>query len=53
MAKAASLSRAAILDAGEMRALFDALFACRHPNYTAEGRTIVHVLRHEEINRWF
>ncbi|MDR1273570.1 MAG: DNA mismatch repair protein MutL, partial [Odoribacteraceae bacterium] len=53
MAKAASLSYNTPLNQQEMSELFDALFACQHPNYTAEGRTIIHILHHEEIGRWF
>jgi DNA mismatch repair protein MutL len=53
MAKAAAISYNTPMDRNEMGELFNALFACKHPNYTAEGRTIIHILHNEEISRWF
>ncbi|MDR0766124.1 MAG: DNA mismatch repair endonuclease MutL [Odoribacteraceae bacterium] len=53
MAKAASLSYNTPLDKEAMGELFRDLFACKSPGYTADGRTIVHVLQADEVNRWF
>lgn len=53
MAKAAALSYNTLLTLAEMREIFDSLFACSHPNYTAEGKTIIHILKYEDISNWF
>ena len=53
MAKAAALNYHVPLDQQEMRELFDSLFACKHPNYTADGKVIIHILKNEEIGAWF
>ena len=53
LAKAASLDYNAPLDKQEMSDLFDNLFACRHPNYTADGKTIIHILKNEDVTQWF
>ncbi len=53
LAKAASLNYNTPLDKQEMRDLFDNLFACKHPNYTADGKTIIHILKNEDVIQWF
>ena len=53
LAQAAALDYGTVLDAGEMAALFRDLFACRHPHYTADGKTILHVLQAEDVAPWF
>ena len=37
----------------EMNDLFDNLFACQHPNYTADGKIIIHILKNEDVTQWF
>ena len=41
------------LDKQEMNDLFDNLFACQHPNYTADGKIIIHILKNEDVTQWF
>lgn len=53
LAKAASIDYNTLLDKTEMNDLFDSLFACKHPNYTADGKIIIHILKNEEVNLWF
>ncbi len=53
LAKAAALNYDTILNKQEMNDLFDSLFACTHPNYTADGKTIIHILKNEEVIPWF
>ena len=53
LAKAASLDYNTPLDKQEMSDLFDNLFACQHPNYTADGKTIIHILKNEDVTQWF
>ena len=53
LAKAAALGYNTTLDRQEMNDLFDNLFACQHPNYTADGKTIIHILKNEDVATWF
>ncbi len=53
LAKAAAIAYNTPLDAKEMNDLMDNLFACQHHNYTADGKTIIHILSFEEVNPWF
>lgn len=53
LAKAAALDYNTPLDRQEMSDLFDNLFSCRHPNYTADGKTIIHILKNEDVTQWF
>ena len=53
LAQAAALDYNTPLDRQEMSDLFDSLFACRHPNHTADGKTIIHILTNEEVGQWF
>ena len=53
LAKAASLDYNTSLDKQEMNDLFDNLFACQHPNHTADGKIIIHILKNENVTQWF
>jgi len=53
LAKAAAIAYNTPLDTKEMNDLMDNLFACQHHHYTADGKTIVHILNFEEVNPWF
>lgn len=53
LAKAAAIPYSTPLDSQEMNDLMDSLFACQHHNYTADGKTIIHILNFEEVNSWF
>ncbi len=53
MAKAVAIPYGQALSDEEMASLVDALFACPVPNYSPEGRTVVAVIREEEIERLF
>ena len=53
LAQAAALDYNKVLDRQEMSDLFDSLFACQYPNYTADGKTIIHILTNEDVSVWF
>lgn len=53
LAKAASISYNTTLNLKDMSDIIDSLFACQHPNFTSEGKTIIHILKYEEANAWF
>ncbi|GHV68764.1 DNA mismatch repair protein MutL [Bacteroidia bacterium] len=53
LAKAAAIPYNTPLSAQEMNDLVDSLFACALHNFTADGKTIIHTLELEEVNRWF
>ena len=53
LAKAASLDYNTSLDKQEMNDLFDNLFDCQHPNHTADGKIIIHILKNENVTQWF
>lgn len=53
LAKAAAMDYNTVLDRQEMSDLFDNLFTCQHPNYTADGKTIIHILKNEDVTQWF
>lgn len=53
LAKAAAVAYNTPLSCEEMRDLADGLFACKHPNFTADGKTILHVIPYEDVNSWF
>lgn len=53
LAKAASIAYNTPLDTKEMNELMDNLFACQHHNFTADGKTIMHILNFEDVNTWF
>lgn len=53
LAKAAAIPYNTSLSEKEMSDMMDSLFACQHPNFTAEGKTILHILHFEDVNNWF
>ncbi len=53
MAQAAAIDNTANLSDIEMRTLIDSLFTCQIPNYTQGGKTIIHILKMEEIEKMF
>lgn len=53
LAKAAAIDYNTILDNKEMSDIIDNLFACKHHNFTADGKTIIYILKYEEVNSWF
>lgn len=53
LAKATAISYNTPLTTSEMNDIFDNLFACQHHNYTADGKSILHILNFEEVNSWF
>ena len=53
LAQAAALDYNQTLDRQEMSDLFDSLFACQYPNYTADGKNIIHILTNEDVAQWF
>ncbi len=53
LAKATAVPYNTLLDNKEMSDMIDNLFACQHHNYTADGKTIIHILNSEEVNPWF
>ena len=52
---AKSASRSAVLPSDELSAknLADSLYACENPEFTPDGRKIVHILQIEEIDKLF
>lgn len=53
MAQAAAIDSTASLSGFEMRSLIDSLFTCQVPNYTQGGKTIIHILKMEELEKLF
>lgn len=53
LAKAAAIGYNTALNCEEMREMTDHLFACQHHNFTADGKTIIHILKYEDVNGWF
>ena len=53
MARAAAIVPGQVLSAEEMNGLVDALFACRVPNYTPDGKTVLAVIPEADIERMF
>jgi DNA mismatch repair protein MutL len=53
LAKAAAIPYGKVLDIGEMRDLFDRLFACSSPNITPGGKTILSIIPTADIERQF
>lgn len=53
LSKAAAIGYNTSMNVKEMSDMIDSLFACQHHNYTADGKTIIHILKNEEINAWF
>ncbi len=53
LAKAAAIDYNTLLSSEEMGEMVDNLFACRYHNHTADGKTIIHILKSEEVHLWF
>jgi DNA mismatch repair protein MutL len=53
MAQAAAIDYSASLTEIEMRTLIDSLFTCQIPNFTHGGKTIIHIMKMEEIEKLF
>ncbi len=53
LAKSAAISHSRQLNNMEMRGLIDKLFASQSPNYTADGRLIVSIMKFDEIENRF
>lgn len=53
LAKAAAISYNTPLTCEEMSNMTDELFSCKHHNFTADGKTIIHILKYEDVNSWF
>ena len=53
LAKASAIDYNTVLNCDEMREMTDNLFACKHHNFTADGKTIIHILNYEDVNSWF
>ncbi len=53
LAKASAIHYDSTLTCEEMTLLVDQLFACETQNFTADGKTILHILQYEEVNNWF
>jgi DNA mismatch repair protein MutL len=53
MAVASAMPNGKVLSQGEMEALFDSLFACTEPNYSPKGKSIISIIKLEEIDKRF
>ncbi len=53
MAKTAAQSYNVDLSDIEMQSIVDSLFSCTTPNYTEDGKTIIHILKIEDLDRFF
>jgi len=53
LAKSAAISHNRQLNNVEMRTLIDKLFASQSPNYTADGKLIISIMKFEEIEKRF
>jgi DNA mismatch repair protein MutL len=53
MAGASAIPYGKTLMKNEMEDLFDALFACKSPNYSPKGRPVVNILTLEELDKRF
>lgn len=53
LAQAASIDYNTTLTCEEMNEMITHLFACKHHNFTADGKTIVHILNYEDVSSWF
>ena len=53
MAGASAIPYGKSLTQGEMEELFDSLFACKTPNYTAVGKSIVVIITLEDLDKKF
>ena len=53
LAKASAISYNTGLSCEEMNEMTGNLFDCKHHNFTADGKTIIHILNYEDVNSWF
>lgn len=53
LAKASAIAVGQVLSVEEMNALVDALFAVSTPNYTPDGKTVLSVIRDEDLEKLF
>ncbi|MDE6451223.1 MAG: DNA mismatch repair protein MutL, partial [Odoribacter sp.] len=53
LAKAAAVGYNTTLTCEEMSEMTERLFACKHQNFTADGKIIIHILKYEDVNNWF
>lgn len=53
LAKAAAIGYNTSLTCEEMSDMITNLFACKHHNFTPDGKTIIHILNYEDVNSWF
>lgn len=53
MAKAAAVGYGKRLSESEMQEVVDQLFACREPNYTADGKKTIALVEMSEFEKWF
>lgn len=53
MAQAAAIDNSSNLSEVEMRALIDSLFSCQVPNYTHGGKTIIHIIKMDDVDKLF
>ncbi|MGN0035792.1 MAG: DNA mismatch repair endonuclease MutL [Bacteroidaceae bacterium] len=53
LARSAAIVYGQVLSADEMAGLIDNLFACPTPNYTPDGKTVLTIIREEEIEKMF
>lgn len=52
-AKAAAINYNTPLEYEEMKEMIEKLFNCKHYHFTADGKTIIHILKYEDVNSWF
>jgi len=53
LAKAAAIVYGQVLNNEEMTKLVDSLFACATPNYTPDGKTVLSMLKEDDIEKLF
>lgn len=53
LAKAAAIVYGQVLSNEEMTKLVDSLFACATPNYTPDGKTVLSVIKEDDIEKLF
>jgi len=53
MATASAIQYGKALTHGEMEELFDTLFSCKSPNYSAKGKPVINILTMEELEKRF
>jgi DNA mismatch repair protein MutL len=53
MAAASAIQYGKALTQGEMEDLFDTLFACQAPNYSAKGKPVISIITLEDIDKRF